>query len=88
MISQEQKARIINDYKTHEGDTGSTAVQVAVLTARIQELTDHLKDHKKDYSTRRGLLRLVGRRRRLLNYLKGTDLNQYSDLITRLGLRK
>lgn len=88
MISQEQKARIINDYKTHEGDTGSTAVQVAVLTARVQELTEHLKDHKKDYSTRRGLLRLVGRRRRLLNYLKGTDLNQYSDLIARLGLRK
>ncbi|PIR22797.1 MAG: 30S ribosomal protein S15 [Deltaproteobacteria bacterium CG11_big_fil_rev_8_21_14_0_20_45_16] len=88
MISQEIKTKIISGFRTHESDTGSAAVQIAVLSARIQELTEHLKAHSKDFSTRRGLLRLVGRRRRLLNYLKNNDLKQYSDLIARLGLRK
>lgn len=88
MISKELKTKIIEDFKTHDGDTGSSAVQVAVLTARIQELTEHLKEHKHDHSSRRGLLKLVGRRRSLLSYLRKTDLIQYSDLIKRLGLRK
>lgn len=88
MISQETKQRIINDFKTHDQDTGSAAVQVAVLTARIQQLTEHLKEHSKDFSTRRGLLRLVGRRRRLLAYLRKKNLTAYSELITRLGIRK
>lgn len=88
MISKEQKNKIIKTFQEHEGDTGSVEVQVAVLTARIQELTEHLKTHKKDFSSRRGLLKLVGRRRRLLTYLKKVDLAAYSKLIDRLGLRK
>lgn len=88
MISQETKTKIIGAFKTHEGDTGSPQVQVAVLTARIQELTEHLKENKKDFSSRRGLLQMVGRRRRLLNYLKKQDLNAYGELIKRLGIRK
>lgn len=88
MISKNEKTDIINDYRVHESDTGSVQVQVAVLTARIQQLTEHLKQFKKDFSSRRGLLKMVGRRRRLLGYLKESDLNQYSDLIARLGLRK
>jgi len=88
MISQEIKSKIIKDFQGHDRDTGSTAVQIAVLTARISELTDHLKSHKKDFSSRRGLLRLVGKRRRLLNYLKNANLNEYSALIDKLGLRK
>ena len=88
MISQSQKTKIIEDFKKHDSDTGSAAVQVAVLTARIQELTEHMQSHKKDFSTRRGLLRLVGKRRRLLKYLKETNLNEYTELISRLGLRK
>lgn len=88
MISKSKKKELIDEFKSHGEDTGSTVVQVAVLTARIQELTEHLKEHKKDYSTRRGLLRLVGRRRRLLQYLRNKDLNSYSELITKLGLRK
>jgi small subunit ribosomal protein S15 len=88
MISKEQKTQIIETYKKHEGDTGSVGVQVAVLTARIHELTEHLKEHSKDFSTRRGLLRLVGRRRRLLTYLKTSNFKSYSDLIQKLGLRK
>lgn len=88
MISKDIKTEIIKDFQGHERDTGSTAVQIAVLTARISELTEHLKTHKKDFSSRRGLLRLVGKRRRLLNYLKNANLNEYSALIDRLGLRK
>jgi small subunit ribosomal protein S15 len=88
MISKENKTKIIHNFRAHEGDTGSVHVQVAVLTSRIQELTEHMKIHKQDYSTRRGLLKLVGRRRRLLTYLKNKDLQAYSDLIVSLGLRK
>jgi small subunit ribosomal protein S15 len=88
MISKEQKTQIIDNYKSHTGDTGSVGVQVAVLTARIHELTEHLKEHSKDFSTRRGLLRLVGRRRRLLTYLKTSNFKSYADLIQKLGLRK
>lgn len=88
MISQEEKSKLIQVFKTHEQDTGSAAVQVAVLSARIQQLTDHLKTAKKDFSSRRGLLRMVGRRRRLLNYLKQQNLTGYNTLIARLGLRK
>jgi small subunit ribosomal protein S15 len=88
MIAKEEKTKIIQSYKAHDADTGSAAVQIAVLTARIQQLTEHLKMHKKDFSSRRGLLKLVGRRRRLLGYLRKKDLNAYSELIKRLGLRK
>jgi small subunit ribosomal protein S15 len=88
MISKEEKAKLITNYKVHDKDTGSAEVQVAVLSARIQQLTDHLKLAKKDFSSRRGLLRMVGRRRRLLKYLKTKNFQTYSDLITRLGLRK
>ena len=76
------------EYGRHEKDTGSTEVQVALLTSRILHLTEHMKVHKKDHATERGLLKLVGRRRRLLNYLRRTDVNGYQSLIQRLGLRK
>ena len=79
---------IIGEYKTHETDTGSTEVQVALLTTRILELTEHLRSHKLDESTRRGLLKLVGQRRRLLRYLNREDVNRYRSLIARLGLRR
>jgi len=84
----EVKKDIIEEYKTHEGDTGSSEVQVALLTNRINELTEHFKAHKKDHHGRRGLLKLVGRRRRLLAYLKNKDLERYRSTIERLGLRK
>ena len=87
MIQKEKKQEIIAAYKTHESDTGSPEVQVAVLTERIRELTEHLKAHTKDFHSRRGLLRMVGRRRKLLRYLKDKDFNRYRDLIERLGLR-
>lgn len=87
-MTNEQKQAVISEYKTHDADTGSTEVQVAVLTFRINELNDHLKIHKKDHHSRRGLLKMVGKRRNLLNYLKDTDLERYRDLIKRLGLRK
>jgi small subunit ribosomal protein S15 len=82
------KQQIIKDYATVEGDTGSPEVQVAMLTKRIQDLTEHLKLHKHDHHSRRGLLLLVGRRRRLLNYLAKTDITRYRSLIERLGLRR
>ena len=82
-----QKETIINDFKTHPQDTGSPEVQVALLTRRIQFLTEHFKSFKKDHHSRRGLLRLVGRRRRLLDYLKQKDISRYRSLIERLGLR-
>ena len=87
MIDKEKKQAIIEEYKTHEADTGSTEVQVAVLTARIRELTEHMKIHKKDFHSRRGLLIMVGKRRKLLQYLKDKDFTRYQNLIQRLGLR-
>ena len=82
-----QKAAIVEEFKTHPADTGSPEVQVALLTRRIQFLTEHFKSYKKDYHSRRGLLRLVGRRRRLLEYLKSKDITRYRKLVERLGLR-
>ncbi|KIC69335.1 30S ribosomal protein S15 [Kocuria rhizophila] len=82
------KNQIITEYATHEGDTGSPEVQIAVLSRRISDLTEHLKMHKHDHHTRRGLMALVGRRRRMLDYLRRTDIARYRALIERLGLRK
>ncbi|ALU39767.1 30S ribosomal protein S15 [Kocuria flava] len=82
------KQQIITEYATHEGDTGSPEVQIAVLTRRISDLTEHLKQHKHDHHTRRGLMALVGRRRRMLTYLRDTDITRYRSLIERLGLRR
>ncbi|MCM2269104.1 MAG: 30S ribosomal protein S15 [Thermoanaerobaculia bacterium] len=84
----QQKDQIIGDYRQHDTDTGSTDVQVALLTHRINELTEHFKTHTKDHHGRRGLLKMVGQRRRLLDYLKRTDVERYRQLIERLGLRK
>lgn len=83
-----EKKDIIKEYQTKEGDTGSPEVQIAILTDRIIHLTEHLKIHKKDFHTRRGLLMLVGQRRRFLNYLEKKDFERYKSIITRLGLRK
>ena len=83
-----QKKTILTEYGTHEGDTGSPEAQIALLTKRISDLTEHLKMHKHDHHSRRGLLLLVGQRRRLLNYLQKTDINRYRSLIERLGLRR
>ncbi len=83
-----EKEALISEYRTHEKDTGSTEIQVAVLTTRINELTQHLRVHKHDESTRRGLLSMVGRRRRLLRYLNGEDVSRYRSLIAKLGLRR
>ncbi|MDE6600723.1 MAG: 30S ribosomal protein S15 [Lachnospiraceae bacterium] len=88
MISKEKKTAIIKEYARSEGDTGSPEVQVAVLTARIQELTEHLKENPKDHHSRRGLLKMVGQRRGLLGYLKDKDIERYRTLIEKLGLRK
>ena len=88
MLNTEQKAQIVADYKRGENDTGSPEVQVALLTARINDLAPHFQKHKKDNHSRRGLLRLVFQRRKLLDYLKGKDVERYRQLITRLGLRK
>ena len=88
MISKEKKTAIINEFARTPGDTGSPEVQVAVLTARIQELTEHLKSNKKDHHSRRGMYKLVGQRRGLLDYLKQTDIEIYRALIEKLGLRK
>ena len=87
-LTTDQKKTIMTEYATVEGDTGSPEVQVAMLTKRIADLTEHLKTHKHDHHTRRGLLGLVGRRRRLLKYLEKTDINRYRSLIERLGLRR
>ena len=84
----EQKARIVGDYQRAKGDTGSPEVQIALLTGRINELTEHFKTHVKDFHSRRGLLRLVSRRRKLLDYLKRSDSDKYRGLLDRLGLRK
>jgi small subunit ribosomal protein S15 len=87
-LAKEAKLNIISQYKTHGSDTGSPEVQVALLTTRINELTEHFKTHKKDNHSRRGLLKLVSQRRSMLEYLKRTDINRYHELINRLGLRK
>jgi len=88
MITKEKKEAIIKEYATKAGDTGSPEVQVAILTARIQELTEHLKENPKDHHSRRGLLKMVGQRKGMLAYLKNKDINRYRSLIERLGLRK
>ena len=88
MLVKEEKARIIKEYATKEGDTGSPEVQVAILTRRINQLNEHLKVHKHDYHSQRGLLKMVGKRRRLLRYLQNTDVERYRALIERLGLRR
>jgi len=87
-MTQEEKNAVIAEYATHEGDTGSPEVQVALLTKRINDLTEHLKIHKKDHHSRRGLLMMVGHRRNLLNYLQNNDIGRYRSLIARLGIRK
>ena len=88
MLTTEAKLAVIKEYATHEGDTGSPEVQVAILTSRIVYLTEHLKEHKKDHHSRRGLLQMVGRRRGLLNYLKEKDIERYRTIIAQLGLRR
>ena len=88
MIAKEKKQAIIAEYGRTEGDTGSPEVQVAILTARIQELTEHLKENPKDHHSRRGMLKMIGKRRSLLAYLKNLDIERYRSLIERLGLRK
>ena len=88
MIAKEKKQQIIEEYARTPGDTGSPEVQIAILTARIRELTDHLKEHPKDHHSRRGLLKMVGQRRGMLSYLKKTDIERYRNLIERLGIRK
>jgi len=88
MMRKEEKTAIIEANKTHEGDTGSPEVQIAILTARINELTEHLRVHKKDNHSRRGLLIMVGKRRNLLDYLQKKDINRYRAIIAKLGIRK
>ena len=88
MITSEKKQELIQVHRRHEGDTGSPEVQIAILTDRINELTAHLKEHKKDHHSRRGLLKMVGRRRSLLNYLKNTELSRYREILVKLNLRK
>ena len=87
-LSNEMKREIIEENKLHDGDTGSSEVQVALLTKRIEELTEHFKTHKKDHHSRVGLLKLVGRRRRLLNYLRANDEQRYREIVKKLGLRR
>ncbi|HLV09864.1 MAG TPA: 30S ribosomal protein S15 [Halanaerobiales bacterium] len=87
MLTKEEKQQIIQEYQLEEGDTGSPEVQVALLTRRIQQLTEHLNEHKKDFHSRRGLLKMVGKRKSLLTYLKKKDIERYRNLIKRLGLR-
>ncbi len=88
MLAKQEKKKIISEFETSPGDTGSPEVQIALLTKRIDELTEHLKTHKKDHSSRRGLLKLVGTRSALLKYIGATDANRYKQIISRLGLRK
>ena len=88
MIQKEKKTQVILDNATHEGDTGSPEVQIAILTARINELTDHLRVHKHDNHSRRGLLMMVGKRRNMLDYLAKKDINRYRAIIAKLGIRK
>ena len=88
MLNSEQKAQIVKDFERNPGDTGSPEVQVALLSANIQSLTEHFSTHKQDHHSRQGLLRMVSNRRKLLDYLKGKDFNRYQELIGRLGLRR
>jgi small subunit ribosomal protein S15 len=88
VLATDKKQEIINSFKKHESDTGSPEVQIAILTERITYLTEHFKIHKKDHHSRRGLLKLVGQRRRLLDYLKGKELDRYKTVIERLGIRR
>lgn len=88
MLLKDQKNEVIQSNKTHENDTGSPEVQIAILTRRINDLTEHLKVHKKDHHSRRGLLKMVGRRRNMLNYLMKKDIERYRAIIAKLGLRK
>ena len=88
MLAKQEKQNIIRDFETHEGDTGSPEVQVAVLTRRINDLTEHLKVHRKDHASRRGLLKMVGTRSALLKYVSKKDFRRYQNIISRLGLRK
>lgn len=88
MLTKEQKGTIIDDFEVHEGDTGSPEVQVALLTRRINDLTEHLRTHPKDHSSRRGLLKMVGNRSALLKYVRNEDVKRYQSIISRLGLRK
>ena len=88
VLTKDRKTEVIDSYKTHDSDTGSPEVQVAILTERITYLTDHFKIHKKDHHSRRGLMKLVGQRRRLLDYLKDKDITRYRELIQRLGIRR
>ena len=87
-LTKEAKSELIKKFAAHEGDTGSPEVQVALLTARINELTEHLRSHKKDHHSRLGLLKMVGQRRRLLRYLESSDLERYRSLVSELGLRR
>lgn len=87
-ISQERKNEIINEFKTHENDTGSPEVQIAILTEQINTLNEHLRTHKKDHHSRRGLFKMVGKRRNLLAYLRNNDVQRYRELINKLGLRR
>ncbi len=87
-LAKETKAKILNDFRSHEADTGSPQVQVALLSKRINELTDHFKIHKKDNHSRRGLLKMVSQRRSLLDYLKRADIDRYHEVVNRLGLRR
>ncbi len=86
-MPKEDKSNLISEFKIHETDTGSPEVQIAILTRRISDLTEHLKEHKKDHHSRRGLLKMVGQRRRLLAYLKGDDIERYRTVVSKLGLR-
>ena len=88
MLTKQKKQDIIDDFETHEGDTGSPEVQIALLTKRINELTEHLKIHRKDHASRRGLLKMVGARSALLKYVSKKDVKRYQKIISRLGLRK
>lgn len=88
MLKKQEKEKIIDDFETHEGDTGSPEVQVAILTRRINDLTEHLKTHRKDHASRRGLLKMVGTRSALLKYVSKKDVKRYQGIISRLGLRK
>ncbi len=88
MLATEKKTEIIDKYRTHDSDTGSPEVQIAILSGRINELTEHFKTHKKDFASRRGLLMMVSRRRRLLDYLKANTPDRYRDVIGKLGIRK
>jgi small subunit ribosomal protein S15 len=88
VLATEEKQEIIKEFQTREGDTGSPEVQIALLSRRITELTDHFRTHKKDHHSRRGLLKIVGQRRRLLDYLKKKDIERYRTLISRLGIRR